>query len=294
MSHLTRIAGAGRLARVGLLFLPSLILIGAFTYYPAVRSLIGGFTEWDGFNPPRFVGLQEFREYLTSLAFGAEVRNVFLLMGGTIVISIIAQFTAAEIVSRLRGRVHATLKYLLALPIVIPLIVQIDIWAYMFTPNGGVIDSALHDIGLPSVDWLGNPHTALLSILLIGFPWIGNLGFLVFLGGLQRLPGEVREAAQLDGAGSFRRVVSIDIPLLVPQFRVVTILSAIYAVQNFIPILILTNGGPGNATEVPALDMYDSAFQGDQYGYGMAIGALLFLLLLAIALVASRLLRPRT
>jgi raffinose/stachyose/melibiose transport system permease protein len=151
-------AASWAIARIGLLFLPSLILIGAFTYYPAVRSLIGGFTEWDGFNPPHFVGLQEFREYFTSLAFGAEVRNVFLLMGGTIVISIIAQFTAAEIVSRLRGRVHTTLKYLLALPIVIPLIVQIDIWAYMFSPNGGVIDSALRDAGLSPVDWLEPPE----------------------------------------------------------------------------------------------------------------------------------------
>lgn len=285
---------AGRLARLSLLFLPSLCLIGLFTYYPAVRSLIGGFTEWDGFNPPRFVGLTEFREYVTSLAFGAEVRNVFILMGGTIVIAIIAQFIAAEIIARLKGKAHTALKYLLALPIVIPLIVQIDIWNYMFTPDGGVIDSALRDVGLPAVQWLGDPRTALLSILLIGFPWVSSLGFLVFLGGLQRLPAEVQEAAEIDGAGPVRRVLSIDVPMLVPQFRVVTILSAIYAVQNFIPILVLTNGGPGNATMVPGLDMYDSAFQGDEYGYGMAIGALLFLLLLLVALVAGRLLKPRT
>ena len=86
----------------------------------------------------------------------------------------------------------------------------------------------------------------------------------------------------------------IDIPLLMPQFRIVMILSGIFAVQNFIPILLLTNGGPGTATLVPGLDMYQSAFQNDQYGYGMAIGTLLFAAMLVFTLVAMRALVPRT
>ncbi len=87
---------------------------------------------------------------------------------------------------------------------------------------------------------------------------------------------------------------TIDVPLLLPQFRIVVILSGIFAVQNFIPILLLTNGGPGTASLVPGLDMYQSAFQNDQYGYGMAIGTLLFVVMLAFTLTAMRLLRPRT
>ena len=149
-------------------------------------------------------------------------------------------------------------------------------------------------VGLPQPTWFSDPHLALVGILLVGFPWISNLGFLIFLGGLQNLPKDVLDAGKLDGLSAFRRVFAIDIPLLMPQFRIVVILSGIFAVQNFIPILLLTNGGPGTATLVPGLDMYQSAFQNDQYGYGMAIGTLLFVALLIFTLVVMRTLRPRT
>ena len=107
-------------------------------------------------------------------------------------------------------------------------------------------------------------------------------------------PKDILDASRMDGVGPLRRVFAIDIPLLLPQFRIVVILSGIYAVQNFVPILLLTNGGPGTATLVPGLDMYQSAFQNNQYGYGMAIGTLLFVAMLIFTLIATRLLRPRT
>ena len=111
---------------------------------------------------------------------------------------------------------------------------------------------------------------------------------------MQNLPKDVLDAGRLDGVGALRRVFAIDIPLLMPQFRIVVILSGVYAVQNFVPILLLTNGGPGTATLVPGLDMFQSAFQNDQYGYGMAIGTLLFVVMLIFTLVAMRCFRaPR-
>ena len=177
------------------------------------------------------------------------------------------------------------------LPIVLPPLVLIEVWAYLLQPGSGLIDRILGAVGLPQPSWLSDPHLALVGILLIGFPWISNLGFLIFLGGLQNLPKDVLDASRMDGVGALRRVFAIDIPLLLPQFRIVVILSGIYAVQNFVPILLLTNGGPGTATLVPGLDMYQSAFQSDQYGYGMAIGTLLFVVMLAFTLIAMRALR---
>jgi ABC-type sugar transport system permease subunit len=184
--------------------------------------------------------------------------------------------------------------YVLVLPIVLPPLVLIEVWAYLLQPGAGLIDKILGAAGLPQPTWLSDPHLALIGILLIGFPWISNLGFLIFLGGLQNLPKDILDASRMDGVGPLRRVFVIDIPLLLPQFRIVVILSGIYAVQNFVPILLLTNGGPGTATLVPGLDMYQSAFQNNQYGYGMAIGTLLFVAMLAFTLIAMRLLRPRT
>jgi len=279
---------------MAVLLLPSLLLIGVFSYYPAVRSLIGGFYQWNGFSAPAYAGVSQFRQYLQSPTFGTEAKNLGILVGGSILISLVSQFTAAEIVTRMPPRAAAVARYVLVLPIVLPPLVLIEVWAYLLQPGSGLIDHVLGAFGLPQPTWLSDPSLALVSILLVGFPWISNLGFLIFLGGLQNLPRDVLDAARLDGAGPVRRVLAIDVPLLMPQFRVVVILSAINAVQNFVPILLLTNGGPGTATLVPGLDMYQSAFQNDQYGYGMAIGTLLFVAMLIFTIVAMRALRPRT
>jgi ABC-type sugar transport system permease subunit len=276
------------------LLLPSMLLIGTFSYYPAVRSLIGGFYQWNGFTPPTFTGTSQFKQYLQSPNFGMELRNVAILTGGSILITLVSQFTAAEVVTHMPKRAGTIARYVLVLPIVLPPLVLIEVWDYLLQPSSGLIDRVLGAVGLPQPTWLSDPHLALVGILLIGFPWISNLGFLIFLGGLQNLPREVLDASQLDGVGPIRRVFSIDMPLLLPQFRTVVILSGIYAVQNFVPILLLTNGGPGTATLVPGLDMYQSAFQNDQYGYGMAIGTLLFVVMLAFTITAMRTLRSRT
>ncbi len=274
--------------------LPSLLLVGVFSYYPAVRSLIGGFYHWNGFSPPTYAGVSQFRQYLRSPTFGTEARNIAILAGGSVLITLASQFTAAEVVTHMPKRSAAVARYVLVLPIVLPPLVLIEVWAYLLQPGSGLIDHVLGAAGLPQPTWLSDPRLALVGILLIGFPWISNLGFLIFLGGLQNLPKEVLDAARLDGVGAFRRVFAIDVPLLLPQFRIVVILSGIFAVQNFVPILLLTNGGPGTATLVPGLDMYQSAFQDDQYGYGMAIGTLLFIVMLIFTLAATRALRPRT
>jgi len=279
---------------LAVLLLPSLLLIGVFSYYPAVRSLIGGFYQWNGFSAPAYAGVSQFRQYLQSPNFGSEVKNLGFLTGGAIAISLVSQFTAAEIVTRMPRRAAAIARYVLVLPIVLPPLVLIEVWAYLLQPGSGLIDHVLGAVGLPQPSWLSDPSLALVSILLVGFPWISNLGFLIFLGGLQNLPADVLDAARLDGAGPLRRVFAIDIPLLMPQFRIVVILSGINAVQNFVPILLLTNGGPGTATLVPGLDMYQSAFQNDQYGYGMAIGTLLFVAMLIFTIAVMRALRPRT
>jgi raffinose/stachyose/melibiose transport system permease protein len=279
---------------LGILLLPSLLLIGIFSYYPAIRSLIGGFYQWNGFSPPTYAGVSQFKQYLQSPNFGAEVKNIAILTGGSVLITLISQFTAAEVVTHMPKRAGTIAKYILVLPIVLPPLVLIEVWAYLLQPGSGLIDRVLGAVGLPEPTWLSDPHLALVGILLVGFPWISNLGFLIFLGGLQNLPKEVLDASRMDGVSAIRRIFAIDIPLLIPQFRIVIILSGIFAVQNFVPILLLTNGGPGTATLVPGLDMYQTAFQSDQYGYGMAIGTLLFIVMLAFTLTAMRALRPRT
>src|SRR6185437_2725495 len=197
---------------LAVLLLPSLVLIGVFSYYPAVRSLIGGFYQWNGFSPPSYAGVSQFREYVQSANFGTEARNIAILAGGSIAISLVSQFTAAEIVTHLPRRAATIARYVLVLPIVLPPLVLIEVWAYLLQPGSGLVDKILGGAGLPQPAWLADPHLALASIL-------------IFLGGLQNLPKDVLDAGRLDGVSALKRVFTIDIPLLLPQFRTVVILS---------------------------------------------------------------------
>jgi ABC-type sugar transport system permease subunit len=193
-----------------------------------------------------------------------------------------------------RGGVRSLFKYFLVLPMVIPYVVVVDVWAYLLNPSEGLVDGLLGLFKVSPIQWLGDPHTALIGILLVGFPWMSGLPYLIFLGGLQNIPMDVNDACLLDGTSSIRKLLSVDVPILIPQIRLVVILGLIGSVQNFVSILLMTNGGPGNATMVPALQMYQSAFLNDQYGYGMAIGVLLFLVLLLSTTAVFRLLKDRT
>jgi hypothetical protein len=122
-----------------------------------------------------------------SATFATEAKNIAILTGGSILITLVAQFTAAEVVTHMPKRAGTVAKYLLVLPIVLPPLVLIEVWAYLLQPGSGLIDVFLRAAGLPQPTWLSDPHLALAGILLIGFPWISNLGFLIFLGGLQNL-----------------------------------------------------------------------------------------------------------
>jgi ABC-type sugar transport system permease subunit len=172
------------------------------------------------FSPPSYAGFSQFRQYLRAPTFGTEVKNIAILTGGSILITLVSQFSAAEIVAHMPVRAAAIAKYVLVLPIVLPPLVLIEVWAYLLQPGSGLIDHILGAAGLPQPSWLSDPHLALISILLIGFPWISNLGFLIFLGGLQNLPKDVLDAAQLDGVGAIRRAsAGRPVPLLRSRMR---------------------------------------------------------------------------
>src|SRR5207245_7467387 len=116
------------------LLLPSLLLIGIFSYYPALRSLIGGFYQWNGFSPPTYAGVTQFKQYIQAPTFGTEVKNTAILTGGSILTTLVAQFTAAEIVMHMPPRAGAIARYALVLPIVLPPLVLIEVWAFLRQP----------------------------------------------------------------------------------------------------------------------------------------------------------------
>ena len=135
---------------LAVMLLPSLLLIGIFSYYPAVRSLIGGFYTWNGFSPPVYAGISQFKQYVQSPTFGTEAKNIAILTGGSILITLVAQFTAAEVVTHMPRRAGTVAKYLLVLPIVLPPLVLIEVWAYLLQPSPGWSTCSCGPSGCPS------------------------------------------------------------------------------------------------------------------------------------------------
>jgi ABC-type sugar transport system permease subunit len=251
-----------------------------FSYYPAIMGLGYAFTNWQpGLSQVDFVGLDNFRLMADDRFLHAGTRNLIILLLATIGKYLTVPFIVAELVHHLRPyRAQYWLRTLFVTPLVVPSMATILLWGQIYHPNTGLINNLLRSIGLGQLaqPWLGNERTALAAIVFIGFPWVVVLPFLVYLGGLMNLPGELLDAARVDGAGVWRRLRSIDVPLLAPQFKLCAVLGFIFQMQGFWFILVLTGGGPIDATYTPSLEMYYAAFRFGKYGYASAIALVIF------------------
>ena len=145
---------------LAVLLLPSLVLIGVFSYHWRCAARIGGFYQANGFSPPVYAGVLQFKQYLQADQCPARRRkNLSILVGGSILITLASQFTAAEVVVHLPARASQVAKYLLVLPIVLPPLVLIEVWAYLMQPGSGLIDKIFGAVGLPQPGWLSDPHS---------------------------------------------------------------------------------------------------------------------------------------
>ncbi len=295
--HVGRATGQQRhrtLVAYGLLF-PTFFLLATFSYFPALSGLYHAFTEWESGRAAVFNGLGNFRRLLSDRIFFAGISNMFVLLAAGLFKAIVVPLLAAELILFLASeRLRWLFRTLFLLPMVVPGMVAVLIWRFVYNPNTGLLNQALVGMGLESLtrNWLGDPATALASIIGMGFPWVGAFGLLIYMAGLLQVPGSVYEAYSLESSNIFRRIWSIDLPLVRGQVRMLAILTFIGSVQDFQTILILTRGGPGTATYVPALRMYYQAFTYSHFGYGAAIGLVLFVLILAITVVNMKVLRP--
>jgi raffinose/stachyose/melibiose transport system permease protein len=153
--------------------------------------------------------------------------------------------------------------------------------------------------------WLGDPNLALYSVMFsntssalpgftVGFPWVDGFGLLIYTAGLQAIPGELPEAASIDGANGWQRFWFIEVPLILGQIRLMGVLAIINGLQNFTQILILTQGGPGQATTVPGLYLFQQAIYQQRMGYASAIALVLFVVILALTIINVKIVRPAT
>jgi len=271
--------------------LPSMLLILVFSYYPAAMAFYYSFTNFSIRTVTEFIGFENYRRILTSdFYFRVGFLNLGLLLVTSLIKTLTMPLLVAELIFRLRNSVHQYIfRTLFVLPAVVPGLITVFLWRMVYDPYAGLLNQVLRLIGLTgwSRAWLGNEDTALWAIIGAGFPYISAFPFLIYMGGLLNISTEMYDAAKIDGANWWRQFWSIDVPLLVPQMRLLIFFTLAGVIQGFAQIYIYTRGGPGYATYVPGLQMYYQLAEGD-FGYASAIGVLLFIVIFAGTLFSLR------
>lgn len=272
----------------GYLFvLPVIAVISFFKIGPMFTALSMSFFRWDGVTTPDFIGLDNFRRMIGDSVFRVSLVNIGILTLAGVASFTLLPFIAAVLVRHIKnGFARSIYRLFFIVPMVVPTIVTFLMWRWIYDMNFGVLNQLLVALGLESFvqPWLGQSSTALLSIIFVNFPWIGTIGFLIFLAGLQSISTDLYEVTKIDGISAWKRLLFLEIPLVKSQFRLVIVLAVIQFAQSFENILILTNGGPGNSTMVPALYMYTLGFMFNEMGYASSIGVTLFVLILAVTI----------
>lgn len=278
--------------RLGFLFvLPTIVLIVVFSYYPAVSSLYYSFTDYSLRTAPAWVGTANFREILFHDAyFRVGLLNMLIITVTSFLKAITVPLLAAELVYWLKNNVAQYLfRTLFVLSTVVPALVLTLLWKRVYDPDAGALNEFLRAIGLGrwARAWLGDDRTALWAVIGVGFPYLSAFAFLILLGGLLAINRDLYDSAAIDGASRRQQFFHIDLAHLRPQLRILAFFAIAGSIEGFAGIFLLTAGGPGSATYVPALEMYLRISGGD-LGYASAIGAILFVTILLVTIFVLR------
>ncbi|MDF2924998.1 MAG: transporter permease [Paenibacillaceae bacterium] len=278
-----------------LFILPSFILYTLFVIYPTLNSVNLSFTSWDGINPQiKYIGFDNFIEMWNSKRVHNALRNTLVLSISLVVLENIVAILLAMLVDQVRWFKNL-FRSIFYFPVLLSGIVMGFVWAIIFNYNFGVISQMLDKIGLGAlkIDWLGNPNYAMIAII-VTTVWKGaGYYMIIYLAGLQGIPPELHEAAAIDGASRWQQFRRITFPLLAGSMTVSMMLSMINALKIFDQIAVMTDGGPGFATETMTYIVYKVGFGELRQGYGTALSLILFLLILIVSLIQVRLLRKR-
>jgi len=273
---------------IALMLAPTLVLLALFNYYPAVLGLSRAFTRWETGEEPQWIGLGNFVAMWHDEFLRLSLRNLLILLVANVLKTLTMPLLVAELLMSLRSpRWQYVMRTAFILPMVVPGMVTMLLWSFIYDGTVGLLNQILETLGMGGLtrSWLGDSGTALWAIIGIGFPWAGGLALLIYLAGLNAISGDVWDSCQVDGVGGLKRVWYVDLPLLLPQVRLLVILTLIGVLQDFGSILVLTGGGPGLATHVPALHMYFQAFRFGHMGYAAAIGLTLFVAIFTLSLL---------
>jgi multiple sugar transport system permease protein len=253
---------------------------------PMLFSAWLSLTEWDLLSPPEFVGLSNYRTMVQDRLFWQALRVTFYFTLVSVPLFQALAFAVALLMNvKVRGiTLFRTIYYL---PSIVPVVANALLFAWIFNSDFGLLNAVLRYFGLPKVLWLQNPTTAMPALIIMTLWGIGG-AMLIYLAGLQGVPQQLYEAAEIDGANFWHRFRHVTVPMMSPVIFFNLLLGLIGALQTFTQGYIITNGGPQNATLFYALYLYRQAFTNFKMGYAAALAWVLFLIVLVLSIFVFR------
>jgi len=276
-----------------LFILPALIVYAVFTLYPIFYGLFISFTNWDGLSPNYdFVGFRNYKNLLTNdSVFAKSIMNnlkfmLFVVTFQTILSLIFALFLVKN------TKTNIALRTLYFLPTILSSVSVGFIWLNMYDTNFGMIKAVLGLFGIQNSPWwLGNPDIAIFSVAFVQVWAHSGQLMIIFIAGLQAIPEELYEVAQLEGATRFQTFRKVTWPLIAPAAAIVIAYTTLQSFRSFDLIFAMTRGGPNYATEILSTFIYNVAFQGYKFGYASAASIVFMLFLATLTFIQFKVLR---
>lgn len=280
-------------ASINLFYVPALAIFAVFLIYPMISGLQLSFTDWDGFSAARdFIGLENYVRLLDDGTFHTALINTFIFGVGSMVCQQVLGLALALALDR-PGRKRSAVRAIIYLPVLISPVIMGTMYHLLFQYNDGALNDVVVALGGERLAWLSDSTTAIAIIVAVNSLQFVGISMVIYLAGLQAIPGEFYEAAGLDGAGPLRQFWSITIPMLQPAFVTSVVLNLIGGLKLFDIIMVLTKGGPGYSTNSVSTLISIAYFDEQSAGYAAAMGVVLFLLIAIASLVTTHLLNRR-
>ena len=275
---------AGYTRRYWLFAMPAVFTVGAVIVFPWCFTLFMSFSDWSLTGEITFVGLENFKTLFADERFRGAVGTTLLFTSMAVVLPIILG-TAAALVFHERFPLRGLLRAVFIMPMMATPVAVALVWTMMFHPQLGVLNYLLTGLGLPPSLWVYDVKTVIPTLVMIEVWHWTPLVMLIVLGGLAGLPSEPYESARIDGANAWHMFRHITLPLVWPFITIALIIRTIDALKAFDTIFVITQGGPGTASETINLFLYQQAFGNFKMGYASAVVVVFFLIVIALALV---------
>lgn len=274
--------------------IPALLLYVTFWILPVLMSFYYGFTDWSGVGDYSFVGFDNFKYLFQDGTLVNSIKNTFIYAFFIVVFGNVSALTLAMIIN-MKLKLKGAFRTVFYIPALFSTIVVGFVWSYVFAPYYGMIYNIFDVFGAAesAPNFLGNSSTALIAVAFVE-QW-KNCGTmtLIYLAGLQNIPGEVLESAKMDGCKWYQEIFRIKIPMLANTIMINVILGMINGFKSFDYVFTLTGGGPGSATSTLMYTVYKIAFIDSQYGLAEALAAAAFILILIISVIVLCLFRRK-